>query len=202
MGRNTKSKAEKIAAGTYRPDRDKSLTVEISGEIPEPPDTMGERGRELWGHAYAQPWVTVADKTLVQLVAEKLDERETVAEQFHLDPSDFRHQRTLKEIDRDILHGLDQLLLTPNARRRAGIETASAAEPELTQLELIQKLADGEISREDFERQMEPHRLERERELSQRDRAEVIEDIRDAHLRTLRALADPDGHSRKLRDAS
>lgn len=202
MGRHPKSKAEKIAAGTYRPDRDKTLTVEIPGEIPEPPETMGDRGRELWHHAYAQPWVTLADKTLVQLVAEKLDERETVAEQFHLDPSDFRHQRTLKEIDRDILHGLDQLLLTPNARRRAGIETASAAEPEPTQLELIQKLAEGEITRDDFERQMEPHRQEREREMRKRDRAEVIENIRDANLRTIQALMDPDGHSRKLRDAS
>jgi len=196
MGRHPKSKAEKIAAGTYRKDRDKGLTVKVSADTPEPPANLGERGRELWQIAYSHPWVTPGDKTIVQVVAEKLDERELVAEQFHLDPADFRHQRTLKEIDRDILHGLDQLLLTPNARRRAGIELDTEEKP-LGKLELLRLWKDGKISREEYDRLQEPHRQASEREQRETARANLLEDMEDASLRRSYALLNPDGARRQ-----
>jgi hypothetical protein len=196
MGRHPKSKAEKVAAGTYRKDRDKGLTVTLSDDTPEPPATLGERGRELWQMAYSHPWVTPGDKTIVQVVAEKLDERELVAEQFHLDPADFRHQRTLKEIDRDVLHGLDQLLLTPNARRRAGIEVETEEKPP-GKVDLLRLLKDDAITREEYDRLMEPHRQADERELRRQAQRELLEDMEDASLRLSHALLDPDGARRR-----
>jgi hypothetical protein len=197
MGRHPKPKSEKIAAGTYRPDRDKSQALTIDNNTPEPPDDLGPSGMAFWGLAYDQPWVTPGDKTIVRLIAEKLDERELVSEQFHLDPANFRHPRTLKEIDRDILHGLDQLLLTPNARKRAGLELAKEPETYPTREQLVLARGRGEISHEDYERLMEPHRQASEQELRQQARTDLLEDMQDASLRVSHALLDPDGAARR-----
>jgi hypothetical protein len=68
---------------------------------------------------------------MVLLIAQKLDKREAIAAQFFQTPADqWWQQRTLKDIDRDVVVGLDQLLLTPNARRRAGIEIADSDNPQ------------------------------------------------------------------------
>jgi len=89
------------------------------------PEGLGDAGRQFWAEAYAQPWVTASNRTMVLLIARKLDEREAIAAQFFQTHADqWRQQRTLKDIDRDVVAGLDQLLLTPNSRRRAGIEIA------------------------------------------------------------------------------
>jgi predicted RNA-binding protein associated with RNAse of E/G family len=48
---------------------------------------------------------------------------------------------------------LDQLLLTPNSRRRAGIEIADPEKNVLSPLELMMAMKHGEITREEYDRQ-------------------------------------------------
>jgi hypothetical protein len=79
---------------------------------------------------------------MVLLIARKLDDRETIAAQYYQTPADqWRQQRTRKDIDRDIVAGLDQLLLTPNSRRRAGIETVDPEKNVLSPLEVLSSRA-------------------------------------------------------------
>jgi len=153
MGRRPEPVSDKIARGTYRPDRDKSMTVALAGDVPEMPEGLGDAGRQFWAEAYAQPWVTASNRTMVLLIARKLDEREAIAAQFFQTPADqWRQQRTLKDIDRDVVAGLDQLLLTPNSRRRAGIEIADPDKPP-SKLDLLLALKHGEITPEEYDRQ-------------------------------------------------
>ena len=91
---------------------------------------------------------------MVLLIARKLDERETIAAQYYQTPADqWRQQRTLKDIDRDIVAGLAQLLLTPNSRRRAGIETVDPDKDVLSPLELLMARKHGDITPEEYDRQ-------------------------------------------------
>ena len=154
MGRRPEPKTDEIARGTYRPDRDKSMTVALAGDTPEMPEGLGTAGKQFWAEAYAQPWVTSSNRTMVLLIARKLDERETIAAQDYQTPADpWRQQRTLKDFDRDIVAGLDQLLLTPNSRRRAGIETVDPDKDVLSPLELLMARKHGDITPEEYDRQ-------------------------------------------------
>lgn len=174
------------------------MSVALAHEIPDAPEGLGETGRAFWTEAYGPPWVTSSDRTMVLLIARKLDERDLVAAQFHQAPADYwRQQRTLKEIDRDVMAGLDQLLLTPNSRCRAGIETADPTPAAPTPLQLLFALRDGEITKEEYERQMEPERVRREAELKKQGRREQLERISDASWDRIESLMDPDGIHRK-----
>jgi hypothetical protein len=201
MGRRPEPKSDKIARGTYRADRDKSMTVAIADEVPDPPAGLGEAGRQFWADAYGQPWVGVSDRTMVQLVARKLDEREQLgAESFPTPADEWRKHRTLKEIDRDVASGLDQLLLTPNSRQRAGIATLNPAQKVPTALELMQARRRGEISREEYDLLMEPERARQAAELKEQVQREQLERISDASLNRIEALTNPDGMKPKLDD--
>lgn len=192
MGRRPQPKSDKIARGTYRPDRDKSVSVALADGMPDAPEGLGETGQTFWSEAYGQPWVTGSDRTMVALIARKLDERDLVAAQFHQAPADYwRQQRTLKEIDRDVMAGLDQLLLTPNSRRRAGIETTDPTPAALSPLQLLISLKNGEITREDYDRQMEPERARRGAELKEQGRREQMERIADAGWDRIESLMVP-----------
>ena len=168
MGRRPEPKSDKIARGTYRADRDKSMTIAVADEVPNQPGGLGEAGRQFWADAYGQPWVSVSDRTMVQLVARKLDEREQLcSESFSTAADQWRKHRTLKEIDRDVASGLDQLLLTPNSRQRAGIETVGPSREVPTPLELMQARRRGEISREEYDLLTEPERAQQATELKE-----------------------------------
>lgn len=198
MGRRPEPKSDKIARGTYRPDRDKSMTVALADEAPPMPDSLGDAGKQFWGDAYAEPWVTASDRTMVLLIARKLDERQVVAAQVHQSPVDeSRKHRTLKEIDRDIASGLDQLLLTPNSRRRAGIETADPAKDAPSPLELMRARKDGRITLEEYDQQMEPGRVRQVAEMRDQGRRDQLQRIEDASMDTIEALMDPDGVQRR-----
>jgi len=201
MGRRPEPKSDKIARGTYRADRDKSMTIAVVDEVPDPPAGLGEAGRQFWADAYGQPWVGVSDRTMVQLVARKLDEREQLgSESFATAADQWRKHRTLKEIDRDVASGLDQLLLTPNSRQRAGIEIADPSQEVPTTLELMQARRRGEISREEYDLLMEPERAQQATELKEQAQREQLERISDASLNRIEALMNPDGIRPKLDD--
>ena len=163
MGRHPKPNEEKQAAGTYRPDRDKTVTVQAPEGTPEMPLSLEKEGQRFWADAYTCKWITAADQHQVQLVAEKKDERVRVSKACQQDPTDWRLARTLKDLDRDIQDGLAQLLLTPNARKRAGV-VVETEKPRWTVLTLMRANADGEISREEYDREMEALGRPRRRE--------------------------------------
>ena len=201
MGRRPEPKSDKIARGTYRADRDKSMTIAVADEVPNPPGGLGEAGRQFWADAYGQPWVSVSDRTMVQLVARKLDEREQLcSESFSTAADQWRKHRTLKEIDRDVASGLDQLLLTPNSRQRAGIETVGPSREVPTTLELMQARRRGEISREEYDLLTEPERAQQATELKEQAQREQLERISDASLNRIEALMNPGGIRPKLDD--
>jgi hypothetical protein len=131
---------------------------------------------------------------MVHLVARKLDERAIAADQiFQQSPADyFRQQRLLKEIDRDVAAGLDQLLLTPNSRRRAGIETADPSKGEPSKLDILFALKNGRISEEEYEQLMEPHRKQQAEALRRQGQQEQLERISQANDNQLEALMNPD----------
>jgi len=200
MGRRPEPKSDKIARGTYRPDRDKSTTVALADQVPDPPAGLGDAGRQFWADAYAQSWVGVSDRTMVQLVARKLDEREQLgAESFPTPADQWRKHRTLKEIDRDVASGLDQLLLTPNSRHRAGIETAGARD-EPSALQLMRAKKDGDITQGEYDRSMEPKRARQAAALKEQGHREQLERISDASMNRIEALMSPDGMKPKLDD--
>ena len=201
MGRRPEPKSDKIARGTYRADRDKSMTIAVADEVPNPPGGLGEAGRQFWADAYGQPWVSVSDRTMVQLVARKLDEREQLcSESFSTAADQWRKHRTLKEIDRDVASGLDQLLLTPNSPQRAGIETVGPSREVPTTLELMQARRRGEISREEYDLLTEPERAQQATELKEQAQREQLERISDASLNRIEALMNPGGIRPKLDD--
>lgn len=87
------------------------------------------------------------------LIARKLDDREAIAAQFSQTPADqWRQQRTLKDIDRGVVAGLDQLLVTPKSRRRVGVEIADPDKPP-SKMALLPALKNGEITPEEYNRQ-------------------------------------------------
>lgn len=177
------------------------MTVAVVDEVPDPPAGLGEAGRQFWADAYGQPWVSVSDRTMVQLVARKLDEREQLSsESFATAADQWRKHRTLKEIDRDVASALDQLLLTPNSRQRAGIETGGPSQEVPTTLELMLAQRRGEISREEYELFMEPERARQAAELKEQAQRDQLERISDASLNRIEALMNPDGIRPKLDD--
>jgi hypothetical protein len=159
MGRHLKPKSEKIAAGTYRKDRDKSASFTIDDDTPEPPDGLGPSGTAFWGLAYEQPWITPADQTQVANVARQIERQETLHHEFAKDPKHLGTLRALKELDRSIEAGLFQLLLTPQSRSRVGIELEVKQSPHRSALELMKAASDGEITWEKYlqEKEGNPH---------------------------------------------
>ena len=101
-------------------------------------------------------------------------------------PQDFRQQRTLKEIDRDIASGLDQLLMTPNARRRTGFEVTPTPQAKPTKIGLLMALRDGTISREEYDAEHEHHYpADSGREKSRNDQLQRIADASTDRLESL-----------------
>ena len=99
-----------------------------------------------------------------------------------------------------MVSGLDQLLLTPNARRRAGIETADPSKDSPTPVALLMAVNHGEITREEHDQHMEPERARRAVELRDQGRREQLERISDAYMNRIEALLYPDGMKPKPDD--
>ena len=86
------------------------------------------------------------------------------------------------------------MLLKPNSRRRAGIETADAPKGELSTLDLLLALKHGDITREEYDQRMEPERARRAAELKDQGHREQLERISDASLNRIEALMVPPAH--------
>ena len=54
MGRQPQPKSEKETRGTFRPERDRTVTISSEQETPEPPDSLDAIGLHFWELAYQQ----------------------------------------------------------------------------------------------------------------------------------------------------
>lgn len=202
MGRHPKPRSEKVKTGTYRSDRDKSMSFAVDKTTPEPPADLESSGLAFWALAYEQPWITSADQTQVANVARQIERQEILHQELLKDRRHLGTLRALKELDRSIESGLLQLLLTPQSRSRAGIETADPTPVTPSPLQLLFALKDGEITSEDYDRQMEPERIRREAELKEKGRREQMERISDAGWNRIESLMDPYGTQSRSNELS
>ena len=111
--------------GTYRADRHGEgglVALPQQAEIPEPPATLGELGRDTWQRLFTNaPWIhRDLDRTAVEIVCSNLDERETLQAIVKADSDNWRARAGLRELEKRINNQLATLGLNPSDRARYG----------------------------------------------------------------------------------
>lgn len=112
--------------GTLRPDRVLSPSLKgelIQGDIPEPPEGLGELGRAVWGQVLteASAWVSFRlDTFLLGIVCDQFEERASLRELVIESPDQPRLRIALRELDKALVSNLATLGLTPTDRARLG----------------------------------------------------------------------------------
>jgi hypothetical protein len=112
--------------GTLRPDRVLSPSLRTTipqGELPEPPEGLGELGRAIWGQVLteASAWVSYKlDTLLLGIVCDQFEERAQLRELVAAEPDQPRLRIGLRELDKAIVSNLSSLGLTPTDRGRLG----------------------------------------------------------------------------------
>lgn len=112
--------------GTLRPDRVLSHSIRgelTQGELPAPPEGLGELGRAIWGQVLteASVWVSYKlDTLLLGIVCDQFEERAQLRELVASDPEQPRLRIGLRELDKAIVSNLSSLGLTPTDRARLG----------------------------------------------------------------------------------
>lgn len=99
--------------------------VEGLRSIPEPPRRLEESGMQLWNQAWALGWISLnADYTALALLCERMDERDGLTNWLLDNPDDWRQRAALRKLEDSIENSLKTLILTPEARLRAGVAEA------------------------------------------------------------------------------
>jgi hypothetical protein len=112
--------------GTLRRDRVLSPSLKgelIQGDIPEPPEGLGELGRAVWGQVLteASAWVSFRlDTFLLGIVCDQFEERASLRELVIESPDQPRLRIALRELDKALVSNLATLGLTPTDRARLG----------------------------------------------------------------------------------
>jgi hypothetical protein len=90
--------------------------------IPEPPRRLDESGLRLWNEAWRLGWLSVnADIEAVALLCERMDERDQLRS-FVLDNVEaWRERASLRKLEEQIEASMKSLILTPEARIKAGV---------------------------------------------------------------------------------
>lgn len=108
------------ASRVLSPDLSGSL---IQGELPEPPEGLGELGRAVWGQVLseASAWVSYKlDTLLLGIVCDQFEERAALRELVLASPDQPRLRIALRELDKALVSNLSSLGLTPTDRARLG----------------------------------------------------------------------------------
>jgi hypothetical protein len=112
--------------GTLRADRVLSPSLRLTltqGELPEPPEGLGELGRAVWGQVLteASVWVSYKlDTLLLGIVCDQFEERAELRELVIASPEQPRLRIGLRELDKALVSNLSSLGLTPTDRARLG----------------------------------------------------------------------------------
>jgi hypothetical protein len=118
--------------GTLRASRVLSpgLRVELpNGDLPEPPEGLGELGRGVWYQVLteASAWVSYRlDIFLLGILCDQFEERSELRELVVSDSEQPRHRIALRELDKALVSNLATLGLTPTDRARLGFVQVKA----------------------------------------------------------------------------
>lgn len=116
----------KLKRGTLRPDRVLSPALSgelVQGELPSPPEALGELGRAVWCQVLteASAWVSFKlDTLLLGIVCDQFEERAALRELVQNNPEQPRLRIALRELDKALVSNLSTLGLTPTDRARLG----------------------------------------------------------------------------------
>lgn len=122
----------KARRGTLRKDRVLSPGLSgalIQGDLPAPPEGLGELGRAVWFQVLteASVWVSFKlDTFLLGLLCDQFEERAELRELVAANPDQPRLRIGLRELDRAIVGNLSTLGLTPSDRARMGFVQVKA----------------------------------------------------------------------------
>jgi hypothetical protein len=112
--------------GTLRADRVLSPSLRVTleqGDLPEPPEGLGELGRSVWSRVLVEgrAWVSYKlDTFLLGIVADQFEERAALRDLVEANPDQPRLRIALRELDKQIVSNLGTLGLTPTDRARLG----------------------------------------------------------------------------------
>lgn len=98
---------------------------EPNAGIPTPPRRLEESGIELWNNAWTLGWISkTADYTALALLCERMDERDILVNWMFENPDDWRQRAALRKLEDSIESSMRSLILTPEARLKAGVAEA------------------------------------------------------------------------------
>jgi hypothetical protein len=122
----------KARRGTLRVDRVLSPSLKgslVQGDLPDPPEGLGEIGRSVWNQVLieASAWVSYKlDVFLLGILCDQFEERALLRELVEDQPDQPRLRIGLRELDRAIVSNLSTLGLTPTDRARLGFVQVKA----------------------------------------------------------------------------
>ena len=126
-GRPTLPIEQKQRRGTMRPDRLPNglpdLEIVNETDTPQPLRPLGEAGGDFWLKVFETGgrWIShKTDITLVQIVAEQLDERESLRASVMAEKGS-RERSGLRELEKALVSNLSLLGFTPSDRSRLGV---------------------------------------------------------------------------------
>ncbi|MBJ7596501.1 hypothetical protein [Candidatus Nephthysia bennettiae] len=130
-GHNRLSADEHRRRGTYRAARHRQQPPELvllpAQDSPvEPHRPLGRAGRTLWDAAAQVPWLSPADRELLLIACEMVDERVMLRVQVFQDGERLARS-ALRQLDAELLSTLSLLGLTPTARAGLGVDLADLA---------------------------------------------------------------------------
>lgn len=126
MGNKPVPNEIKSRRGTLRNDRVLTPSLKTSlyqGDLPQPPEGLGEIGKEVWAQVLseASTWVSYKlDIFLLGILCDQIEERSTLREMVISHPQEPRLRIALRELDKAIVSNLATLGLTPTDRARLG----------------------------------------------------------------------------------
>ena len=126
IGRPPKSDAAKHHIGNPggRPLRQTPVApaIDPEGGVREPHRPLGAPGADTWARLWhhGAAWLTDADREVVLILAENIDERSQLRE-LVLTNADWRHRSALRALDAQIVSWLSALGFTPADRARLGL---------------------------------------------------------------------------------
>jgi hypothetical protein len=98
---------------------------EADGQVPMPPRRLEESGLELWRNAWTLGWISkTADYTALAILCERMDERDILVNWMLGNPDDWRQRAALRKLEDSIESSMRSLILTPEARLKAGVAEA------------------------------------------------------------------------------
>lgn len=90
--------------------------------IPEPPRRLDESGLRLWDEVWRLGWISpTADIESVALLCERMDERDQLRSYVLDNVEAWRERASLRKLEEQIETSMKSLILTPEARIKAGV---------------------------------------------------------------------------------